>query len=325
MGVLTMHAVVLDAGVALIPKRGSSSGTVSTKVSLSCKHAFLGIPCGALSSRNRFSNILQRQLPATRASPSNGPGPSAEFNLAEYYEAKINAIKHTDKLGHIVYLKLQDGKGSLLPVYIGDFECAALVKEINKKPSVRPMTHDLMKNTLELLGFRVTKVRVNALIGNTYHARIHYSKGRDRKAEDYQEIDVDARPSDAINLAIRFGAPVYVNKIVAAKMAQPPEHFEQREESHAEISRSCKEEMVRYQDPTVLYKLQLQVAAAEERFDDAAKLRDRIDKMLASDRALSLVVAMETALEDGRYEEAARLRDEFRLLREERAKLEQEL
>jgi bifunctional DNase/RNase len=76
---------------------------------------------------------------------------------------------------------------------------------------LRPLTHDLMKNTLEVLGFRVTKVRITALVGNTYHARVHYARGRGIKAPGAAagdgssgaadqlpaEVDVDARPSGA--------------------------------------------------------------------------------------------------------------------------------
>lgn len=59
---------------------------------------------------------------------------------------------------------------------------------------------------------QVTKVRVTALVGNTYHARVHMStSGKDACSN---EVDIDARPSDAINLAVRFNAPVYVNKQV---------------------------------------------------------------------------------------------------------------
>ena len=58
----------------------------------------------------------------------------------------------------------------------------------------------------------MTKVRVTALVGNTYHARVHMStSGKDACSN---EVDIDARPSDAINLAVRFNAPVYVNKQV---------------------------------------------------------------------------------------------------------------
>ncbi|EFN60008.1 hypothetical protein CHLNCDRAFT_133176 [Chlorella variabilis] len=251
---------------------------------------------------------------------------ASEFDLSHYSEATIAEVRATEKYGHIVLLRLKDTQ-SVLPVYIGEFECGALVKEINKKPTLRPLTHDLMKNTLEVLGFRVTKVRITALVGNTYHARVHYARGRgpgkaEAGAAMPAEVDVDARPSDAVNLAVRFGAAIYVNKEVAAKMSHPVHMYEAdphgggTTEQHSDVVRSCREEIMAYNDPTIMYKLQMQLAIADERFEDAKSLRDQIDKILASDRALSLVVAMETAMEDGRYEEAARLRDEFKALRQ---------
>ena len=194
-----------------------------------------------------------------------------------------------------------------------------------------------MKNMLEALGYRVTKIRITSLVGNTYHARIHFGRSRGIKPADSApsatEVDIDARPSDALNLAVRFGAPIYVNKDVAAKMSLPSLAFDERHISAAaatgshstssgaapasaiDISNSCKEEILQYADPTIMYKLQMQLAIAEERFEEASRLRDCIERTLASDRALTLVVAIETALEDQRFEEAARLRDEFRRIR----------
>lgn len=249
--------------------------------------------------------------------------------MSNYEEAVIAEVKATEKHGHIVLLKLKETH-SLLPVYIGEYECANLVKEINKKPTLRPLTHDLMKNTLEVLGFRVTKVRITALVGNTYHARVHLARARGIKQQQQEggsemaaEVDVDARPSDAVNLAVRFGAAIYVNKEVAAKMGHPGQTYHEGPtnggsgsgEHHSEVVRSCREEITAYSDPTIMHKLQLQLAIAEERFEDATSLRNQIDKILSCDRALSLVVAMETAIEDARYDEAARLRDEFKALR----------
>ena len=63
-----------------------------------------------------------------------------------------------------------------------------------------------------LCSVQVTKVCVNALVGNTFHGRVHYLKTGPGAAEA-EEVVVDSRPSDAINLAVRFGAPLYVNKV----------------------------------------------------------------------------------------------------------------
>ena len=158
---------------------------------------------------------------------------------------------------------------------------------------------------------------------------------------DAQGVTVDSRPSDAINLAVRYDAPIYVNKDVALRMAHPgvgggggmmqseekmvgvhPSSVQtekQREmmKQANEIIHSCREEILLYHDPTMMHKLQMQLAVAEERYEDAQRMSEMIDKLLASDRSMSLVIAIETALEDQRLEEAAKLRDELRRLRNE--------
>lgn len=156
------------------------------------------------------------------------------------------------------------------------------------------MTHDLMKNSLELLGYRVgmklflklssflqltvslscplqvTKARITCLQANTYYARVHYAKGRKTPDGGYHEVDVDARPSDAINMAVRFAAPLYVHKQLANRMASEPAKFRlATSQTATEIARSCKDLLVHFPDPTVVDKLHLQLAIVEERYDDA--------------------------------------------------------
>ena len=256
-------------------------------------------------------------------------GDGSQFDISMYHEAEISEVRTAEGQGNVIFLKLKDGQNSILPVYIGEYECGALIKEIHKRNLPRPGTHDLLKNLIDIMGYQVTKVRITALVGNIYHARIHLLSG---EGDTEEEFDVDSRPSDAINMAARFHVPIYVNKDVAAKMAHPGQsqgkhggspftlHGSETDrellKAHNEIIRSCKEEILLYNDPTMMHKLQLQLAIAEERFEDATKLRDVIDKLLASDRSLSLVIAIETALEDQRFEEAARLRDELRAFRQ---------
>ncbi|EIE24260.1 hypothetical protein COCSUDRAFT_53278 [Coccomyxa subellipsoidea C-169] len=259
----------------------------------------------------RSSGPALRRFVAVKAARNDKSGPSSsnDFNLAEYVEAKVEIVRHTKEFGHVIFLRLMESKHQYLPVYIGDTESNALEMQLNQKRSARPLTHDFMKVALDTLGFRVTKVCVTALVGNTYLARVHLSpSGRDASAK---EVDIDARPSDAINLAMRFNAPMYVSKQVANKMGSSAHQFVESPESHQEIQRSCRNAKQSYHDPTVMHRLNLQVAIAEERYEDACMIRDQVDKMLARDRALSLLVAMESALHDNRYEEAARLRDFF--------------
>jgi hypothetical protein len=176
----------------------------------------------------------------------------------------------------VVYLKVVNSS-LLIPVHIGENESNALLKEINKQRQMRPITHDVMKTMLQAVGFRVTRIKITDIISNTYYARIHLAKG-DSSSE---EVDIDARPSDAINLAVRFGAPMYINnKIAAAQAAAQPSAmepiFSAASESNAEIVRSCRESLSNYEDPTIMHQLQKELAIKEDRFEDALRFQQFI-------------------------------------------------
>ncbi len=112
----------------------------------------------------------------------------------------------------IIILKDMEEK-SALPIWIGLIEASAIATELEKIQLARPMTHDLMKNVLQTLGIKVEKIEVNDLCDNTFYARIFLvgSQG---------EFAVDSRPSDAIALALRTAAPIFVDKKVIEKSRQ---------------------------------------------------------------------------------------------------------
>lgn len=112
----------------------------------------------------------------------------------------------------IIILKDMDEK-SALPIWIGLIEASAIATELEKIKLARPMTHDLLKNILQALSVRVEKVEVNDLADNTFYARIHLTCGG-------KEHIIDSRPSDAIALALRVGAPIYVDRSVIDKSRQ---------------------------------------------------------------------------------------------------------
>ena len=102
----------------------------------------------------------------------------------------------------IVILK-DEGGSRLLPIWIGLFEANAIAIEMEKIAAPRPMTHDLLKNAIELLDARMERMVVDNLRENTFFASIYLrSDGREHR--------LDARPSDAIALALRTGAPIFV-------------------------------------------------------------------------------------------------------------------
>lgn len=109
----------------------------------------------------------------------------------------------------IVILKAEGGT-RLLPIWIGLFEANAIAMEMEKIVAPRPMTHDLLKNSLELLEVRMERMVVDNLRENTFFASIYLSReGREHR--------LDARPSDAIALALRTGAPIFVTEDVLAR------------------------------------------------------------------------------------------------------------
>ena len=124
----------------------------------------------------------------------------------------------------IIILRDEEEKRSL-PIWVGLFEANAIALELEKISTPRPMTHDLIKNILESVEAKVEKIVVNDLRDNTFFALIHLRLGE-------EEITVDSRPSDAIALALRVGAPILVDEDVvrrAKSVEAPPKESDDQE------------------------------------------------------------------------------------------------
>ncbi len=98
-------------------------------------------------------------------------------------------------------------KNTLLPIWVGIFEANAIALQIERIDTPRPLTHDLIKNILLQLNANVDKIVVSDLQENTFYAVIHLRMNGDH-------ITIDSRPSDAIALALRTDAPIYVTEEV---------------------------------------------------------------------------------------------------------------
>lgn len=94
-----------------------------------------------------------------------------------------------------------------LPIWVGMFEANAIALELEKVKTPRPMTHDLLHDVLVELGARLTRIGIVDLRDSTFYALLHV-------VGPAGERDIDARPSDAIALALRFGAPIFVDENV---------------------------------------------------------------------------------------------------------------
>jgi len=103
----------------------------------------------------------------------------------------------------IVILK-EIGGDQTLPIWIGLLEATAIASEMEGIKFSRPMTHDLLRNLLEMVDIKVKRVEVCDLKNNTYYALIHLKHGD-------KEMTIDARPSDALAISLRMKAPIFVD------------------------------------------------------------------------------------------------------------------
>ena len=117
----------------------------------------------------------------------------------------------------IVVLK-EESSERFLPIWIGPFEADAIKMTLDGQQTARPMTHDLTLRLLASLGARVRQVVVSKLVGDTFYAEITTVIGE-------QQHIVDARPSDALALAVRAGIPIYVANEVM-QLASGPDNDE---------------------------------------------------------------------------------------------------
>ena len=116
-----------------------------------------------------------------------------------------------DPIANMPVVILRDEEGShFLPIWVGVFEANAIALQMEGIATPRPMTHDLLRNLLAKFEAHVVKVVINNLLENTFYAEIHLQV-------DGKSLTLDSRPSDAIALALRSSAPVFVEESVLEK------------------------------------------------------------------------------------------------------------
>ena len=141
-------------------------------------------------------------------------------------EVKVGAlIMDPNSSTPIVVLKGVDSE-AILPIWVGAYEANAIALEIEKIVPQRPMTHDLLRNLIIQTGFRVERVTVSDLLDNTFYALI------DLADDKGQTVSLDARPSDAIALALRADCPIFVAQKVldistASTQNKPEDEFDE--------------------------------------------------------------------------------------------------
>ena len=183
-----------------------------------------------------------------------------------------------------VVLKQVDGD-NYLPIIIGRFEAAAISMAQNQDTPTRPISYDLVRQILVGMECHVSKIEITELHDSTYFADVHVVSAKG-------EVRIfDARPSDAIALALRFGAPIFassdvLNEVGIVSEPNPKTGLEEAEEI-VQISVAIEEMEQITSDlqptETELEKLnrRLAQAVAEDMYEEAARLRDEI-KLLKS-------------------------------------------
>lgn len=156
-----------------------------------------------------------------------------------------------------------------LPIIIGAFEAQAIALELEKIQPPRPMTHDLLRDALEAVGTEVLDVVIDELREGTFFAKVRY-------INDGEEGQLDARPSDAIALAVRVDAPIYVAPSVLDEAGIPSED---EGVSALTSSSSTVEESASPMSHVERIEQQLEKAIADEDYEKAADLRDEIARI----------------------------------------------
>lgn len=143
-------------------------------------------------------------------------------------------------LSPLVLLRDQE-EMNFLPIWIGIFEAAAIAMELQNVTPPRPMTHDLLKDFIEKLGGKIERVVINDIKEGTFFAAIEVEK-------DEKKISVDARPSDAIALAVRSHVPIFVSEVVMmqAKLVNAEKDAEETKKFKEFIENMKPEDFTRY-------------------------------------------------------------------------------
>ncbi len=194
--------------------------------------------------------------------------------------------------GFAIILK-ETGGDRRLPIIIGQFEAQAIALELEGKKQQRPLTHDLLKEVIENFGYAVSSVYISELKDSTFFAKI--------KFDSMSVEELDARPSDAIAIALKFAAPIYVASSIMDEVGFTPEFedqitpkdedYEAGEEGELgndDIDENEEGRLLKEDESKTLtakdrklkqLKSELDEAVTQEDYEKAAQLRDAIAQL----------------------------------------------
>ena len=125
-------------------------------------------------------------------------------------EMKVMGIAIDTASGSPIIVLNDKENRKALPIWIGSAEASAIIRKIENIKVIRPMTHDLLIDVIQKTGYNVDRVEINDVEKDTYYSTIYLSK------DGEEDVTIDSRPSDAIAVAIRVDAPIFVSSKVLA-------------------------------------------------------------------------------------------------------------
>lgn len=170
----------------------------------------------------------------------------------EVIAVRVHGVTADPTTNQFLMLLIDDKGKRLLPIVIGQWEAQSIAWNMQGVEMQRPLTHDLFKAVMNTTDMEISRILINDLKENTFYAKIAIKNNGDT-------VDIDSRPSDAVAIALRMKAPIFVSSAVFEKAAVSIE-----DDNQFEIS-----EMSSLND-------QLQKAIESEDYENAALLRDKI-------------------------------------------------
>ena len=194
----------------------------------------------------------------------------ASINGMQKIELQLIALANSESHpGNFAVILKEVGGNRRLPIIIGGFEAQAIAVAIEQIQPNRPLTHDLLKNTMIELGAELEEVMITELLEGVFHARLVCNQDTEER------IEIDARSSDAIAMAVRFGCPIYVDIDV---MDEAGIIIEEKGKIAATPKAKSGKNPSLDQYPLDELETMLEKFIAKEDYEKAAKIRDAIER-----------------------------------------------
>ncbi len=187
-------------------------------------------------------------------------------------QVEILGLSSSPSAGGAYALLLREIYGQRrLPIIIGQFEAQAIALELEGIKPPRPMTHDLLKTLIDNLGGTVIEIFISELRDNTFYSEINI---------DVSSLQnrIDARPSDAIAIAVRTSAPIFVSESVMELASFIPSESSKQDVFERTVDKDL-EKVTEKEKRSASLQDQLRESIEKEDYERAAKLRDEIDRI----------------------------------------------